>query len=173
MIKDLILQISPLSNKYKQLLLDNCLCDINDNLIEDVLFDVIIYGNIISFYPSGKKKIKGNCLIISNKVLIEGENTKIYYDNEPNSLKFEGSMTEGKYSNQGILYFENGNPMYEGTFENGRRNGVGVSYYESTGTMEYNGAWVNDERHGEGAIWDESETLVYQGEFQFGDMKFD
>ena len=48
MIKDLILQISPLSNKYKQLLLDNCLCDINDNLIEDVLFDVIIYGNIIS-----------------------------------------------------------------------------------------------------------------------------
>lgn len=48
MIKYLILNLSPLSNTYKQLLSDNCLCDINDNLILDVLFDVIIYGNVMS-----------------------------------------------------------------------------------------------------------------------------
>lgn len=153
---------------------NDCFNYFNNGVIKDIIrYDNDVPINITSYYPSGKKKCTGSCLIISNKIIVDGENTKTYYDNEPNSLKYEGSMTEGKYSNQGILYFENGNPMYEGTFENGRRNGVGASFYESTGTMEYNGAWVNDERHGEGAIWDESETLVYQGEFQFGDMKFD
>lgn len=146
----------------------------NNGIIKDIIrYDNDEPINITSYYPSGKKKIKGNCLIISNKVLIEGDNIKIYYDNEPNSLKFEGSMTEGKYSNHGILFYENNNKIYEGNFDNGKRNGIGASYYESTGTLEYNGSWVNDERHGEGAIWDESETLVFQGEFQFGDMKFD
>ena len=48
MIKYLILYLSPLTNNYKQLLFDNCLCDTDDKEIKDVLFDVIIYGNIIS-----------------------------------------------------------------------------------------------------------------------------
>ena len=48
MIKYLILYLSPLTKSYKQLLLDNCLCDTDDIHLKDLLFDVIIYGNVVS-----------------------------------------------------------------------------------------------------------------------------
>jgi len=52
LIKNLVIGISPNSDYYTKLLFENCIND-NDNIkkniiFRDVLFDLILYGNIIS-----------------------------------------------------------------------------------------------------------------------------
>jgi|SaaInlStandDraft_6_1057023.scaffolds.fasta_scaffold03613_4 antitoxin component YwqK of YwqJK toxin-antitoxin module len=123
------------------------------------------------YYSNNKKKYEGKCIIINNEIKYQGIG-KLYYDNNNNSLKYEGTFDKGLYENNGTSYHQNGHKSYEGGFNKGRHHGNGISFYETTGTIEYDGQWVTDERHGEGALWDESGAMVFQGVFQYGDMHF-
>jgi len=123
------------------------------------------------FWKKDFKKYEGGCTESPNGILYHGEG-KLYSDNENNSLQYEGTFLNSNPHGHGILYYQNFHKHYEGTFDKNKFHGHGISFYETTGTIEYDGQWVNGERHGEGGIWDESGTLVYQGEFQYGDMKF-
>lgn len=123
------------------------------------------------FWKKDCKKYEGPCTENSNEILYNGEG-KLYYNNENNSLQYEGTFSNSKMNGHGILYYQNSHKNYEGSFDKNKFHGNGISFYETTGTIEYDGQWVNGERHGEGAIWDEDGTLVYQGEFQYGDMNF-
>ena len=146
-----------------------------NNLDESILSKVIFENNKAIryelFWKKNCKKYEGSCTESFNGILFNSEG-KLYYNNENNSLQYEGTFSNSKMNGHGILYYQNSHKNYEGNFKDDKYHGIGVSFYETTGTVEYDGQWINGERHGEGAIWDESGTLVYQGEFQYGDMKF-
>jgi antitoxin component YwqK of YwqJK toxin-antitoxin module len=123
------------------------------------------------YYTNVNKKYEGKCYVNNNHIKFHGIG-KLYYDNENNSLKYEGNFDKGVYQNSGISYYQNGHKSYDGEYNKDQAHGNGISYYETTGTIEYDGQWNANEKHGEGAIWDEGGTMVFQGEFQYGDMKF-
>ncbi len=143
---------------------------------DDTIHTKINYINdtsdiLYSYYNNGKKKYEGKCILINNQIKYHGIG-KLYYDNDNNSLKYEGNFNKGLYENTGILYHQNGYKNYDGEYNKGKYQGNGISFYETTGTIEYDGQWVADEKHGEGAIWDESGIMVFQGAFQYGDVQF-
>ena len=119
-------------------------------------------------YNTNNQKIYEGNMSSTGKYVDQG---KLYYDNESNSLKYEGNFLNGKYHNNGSLYFPNGNFSYQGDWNHGRRNGQGTSYYESTGTMEYLGDWVNDEKHGNGCLFNESGEQVWSGSFHYNEIQ--
>lgn len=115
-----------------------------------------------------------------SKILYEGDfdkngkftgNGKYYYDNESNSIKYEGEFSDGKFQNTGTLYYSNGNMCYQGNWNAGRRHLNGTSYYESSGTMEYLGDWVNDEKHGHGILFNEGGEQVWDGVFHYNEIQ--
>ena len=105
---------------------------------------------------------------IENKYINNG---KLYYDNNSNSIKYEGVFENNKYNGNGSLYFPNGNFAYQGDWVNGVKHGQGSSYYESTGTMEYIGDWVNDEKHGSGSLFNEYGEQVWSGNFHYNEIQ--
>ena len=119
-------------------------------------------------YNSNNKKIYEGNISATGKYIDQG---KLYYDNESNSIKYDGNFSNGKYHNNGSLYFPNGNFSYQGDWNNGRRNGQGTSYYESTGTMEYLGDWINDEKHGNGCLFNEAGEQVWSGSFHYNEIQ--
>ena len=64
------------------------------------------------------------------------------------------------------IYYPNGKIAYNGKKFFGKRNGKGISYYES-GNIEYEGYWKNNIKKGKGKLFDDSESnfLVYEGDF--------
>lgn len=138
-------------------------------------------GNYIS---EGNSYILTNAKLFNNdkKRIFEGEinkngkyigSGKLYYDNEDNTIKFNGEFNNGNYHGQGTLYYPNGNLSYQGDWHNGRRHGQGTSFYEGTGTMEYLGTWVNEERHGNGTLFSETGEQVFSGNFHYNEIHFE
>lgn len=123
---------------------------------------------LLFFNDSEKKFFEGDV----NHLLKYHGNGTLYYDNENNSIQYQGDFQNHKYHGDGVLYHQNGNKHYEGGFVNGRRHGLGTSHYESTGTIEYTGDWVGDEKHGEGSLFTEAGEIVYNGNFHYNDMSF-
>lgn len=93
--------------------------------------------------------------------------------NLPNGDSYTGDIQNGKYHGQGEYFFKGQNLVYRGTFVEGRQHGQGVLSLASTseaiydGTWElgrknglgnylygleeyYNGEWKNDEKEGNG-----------------------
>ena len=69
-------------------------------------------GKGIQYFPNGKKEFEGT--------FKEGKKNgimKMYYDNEENSLRFEGMYVKGRRKGKGISYYSNGNKEYVGTFD--------------------------------------------------------
>ena len=65
----------------------------------------------------------------SNTHPMNFSNLFIYYDNNSNSIKYEGVFENNKYNGNGSLYFPNGNFAYQGDWVNGVKHGQGSSYY--------------------------------------------
>lgn len=140
---------------------DNSSITKEGNYIDNILKEAIIYN------ANNQKVFEGD--ISSNgKYINQG---KLYYDNESNSLKYEGGFINSKYNGNGNLRFPNGHFCYQGDWVNGRKSGQGSTYYESTGSMEYLGDWLNDEKHGSGTLFNENGEQVWTGSFHYNEIQ--
>ena len=148
-------------------------CQYNENG-DNLIRAKIYYENnnsktmLLFFNDSEKKFYEGDV----NHLLEYHGNGTLYYDNENNSIQYQGNFQNHKYHGDGVLYHQNGHKQYEGGFVNEKRQGLGTSHYESTGTIEYTGDWVGDEKHGEGSLFTEAGEIVYNGTFHYDDMSF-
>ena len=78
---------------------------------------------------------------------------------------YEGSFDVfGKYHKKGILFFENGNFYYKGSFHHGKFHGYG-NVYTIDGTLLYQGRWRYGKKNGFG-MGNFSDSLCYMGEWK-------
>jgi hypothetical protein len=84
-------------------------------------------------------------------------------------LTYDGDWKLGLMEGSGIEYGKSGQPVYEGEFAQGKRNGYGVEFDDASGDRIYAGEWLNGKRHGEGKLYDPStEDLAFIGRFAEG-----
>ena len=81
-----------------------------------------------------------------------------------NKESYEGEFEEGKINGIGIYTFKNGD-IYEGQFKNGKMNGKGVFKWKSG--EEYYGEYVNGIKEGNG-IYKYLNGKIYDGQFRKG-----
>ncbi len=63
---------------------------------------------------------------------------------------YVGEWSKGKYHGRGTYTLPNSTQVaYSGEFRNGKRHGEGTY---TSGTLQYSGAWVDDHKHGQGAM---------------------
>lgn len=126
-------------------------------------------------YDNNKAEYIKSYHVDSNRILYEGEcsstkkyhgDGKLYYNNENNTIKYEGKFAWGSMCGSGTLKDENNVTIYTGSFENSKKNGEGTSFYQN-GQIEYIGQWVNGEKHGQGTLYDEDGQIVYEGIFNY------
>jgi antitoxin component YwqK of YwqJK toxin-antitoxin module len=140
--------------------------EVDNSIIKEGIYDNDILKDAI-VNINGKILYKGD-INISNEYVNNG---KLYYDNESNSIKYDGSFAVNKYNGIGSLYYPNGYFTYQGDWADGVRHGQGTSYYESTGTIEYIGEWVNNEKHGSGSLFNENGEQVWNGNFHYNEIQ--
>jgi antitoxin component YwqK of YwqJK toxin-antitoxin module len=146
-----------------------CQYDENNLIRTKINYENNIPKNMLMFFNDSMKKFyEGD---VNPRLKYNGNGT-LYYNNDSNSISYQGSFVNHKFHGDGVLYYQNGYRQYEGGFQNNRRQGLGTSYYESTGTIEYTGDWVADEKHGEGSLFTEAGEIVYNGNFHYDDMSF-
>ena len=85
----------------------------------------------------------------------------IYYSN--GNIMYEGDFINGKFEGNGKCIFKNGQ-YYIGQWKNGLRNGKGILYYKS-GNIMYEGDFANDSAEGNGIC------MLEDGEYYIGKMK--
>ena len=106
-------------------------------------------GEGILYYESGKKKYEGYWR--NGKKNCKKNWGREYYDNEKNTLKYEGNFDNDEYYNKGTFYYETGEPNYKGEWSNGKRNGEGIEYFNITNKKQFVGKfrsgkyWTGDE----------------------------
>ena len=94
---------------------------------------------------------------------MNGEGKYVY----ENGYYYIGNWNNGVKDGKGILYYKNGNILYEGHFHNGKFEGKGKFYLENGGY--YEGEFKNNLMHGKGKIYDKNGDISYDGEFSFGE----
>ena len=110
-----------------------------------------------------------------------------YYPSE--QLQYKGFIKDNQYNGRGLVYAENGHPLYEGEFVNGAKKGFGVSYdedglityrgdfdenmysglgreYYSNYKTMFNGYWKNDKWEGFGTYYSEDSKIIYRGYYK-------
>lgn len=70
-----------------------------------------------------------------------------------------------------IKEYHSGNLAYVGETKDGVYDGKGVKYNYQTGQVMYEGNFKNGTYDGKGTLYDENGDVVYEGEFQAGDIK--
>jgi hypothetical protein len=58
-----------------------------------------------------------------------------FFDEAPDRVQIEGSMTDGTWDGEMVVYHPNGRVRYMGTFEGGERCGPWVENADSTATL--------------------------------------
>lgn len=116
---------------------------------------------------------------INNPYEFEHEQVEIYYQGTKN-IYYKGERHQGYRSpnGNGIIYWQNGNKRYEGTFILGTLK-QGKAYFEN-GSLQYEGemcradklgkpsGFSNQVPHGVGKLYDEEGKLIYSGRFVEG-----
>ena len=78
---------------------------------------------------------------------------------------YEGQWEDGKRNGQGVIYYdENKSSKYAGGWSKGRRSGKGILIYE-TGNV-YEGEWSNDQKNGQGKMVWNTLNQVYEGSWK-------
>ena len=77
---------------------------------------------------------------------------------------YEGEFNQGKINGIGIFYYKNGD-IYEGQFKNGKMNGKGLFKWKSG--EEYYGDYINGIKEGKG-IYKYLNGKIYEGQFWNG-----
>ena len=138
------------------------------NLTEKVKLEIIKYNktfqNIIDISII-------NYRIFSRKYIIYNSDGKgneySGYEDEDNSLIFEGEYKNGKRNGKGKEYSWNKVIIYEGEYKNGKRNGKGKEY-DDEGNIKFQGEYKNGERNGYGKEYYEG-NLEFEGEYLNGE----
>ena len=81
----------------------------------------------------------------------------LYYSN--GNILYEGDFINGKPEGNGKFIYENGN-YYIGQFKNCLRNGKGILFY-SNGNIKYDDDWINGKKEGNGKyIYEDGEYYI-------------
>ena len=113
------------------------------------------------YYPSGQ--LMAECLTFDAGQL---NGTGVLY-HENGQKKYEGSFAQDAYAGQGTLYDETGERTYYGGFEAGLQSGTGTEYYAG-GRKKYEGGFVQGLYDGAGTLYNYDGTVLYTGGFAQG-----
>ena len=130
------------------------------NFYGDWKEDNMYYG--ILYYPHNNRTKYIGYFNKDNRYQSEG---KYFYNNENNTILYEGYHENGFPNYNGTFYYENGKKKYEGSLKNGDFHGKGLEYYEN-GQLEYNGTFENGDKSGKGIFFFRNSTIRYIGEFK-------
>ena len=111
-------------------------------------------------YPDGTPK---RVCIYKGK----GENREMirettYYENK--QMQMDGEYNDGKRNGLWVSWYMNGNKWSEGAFKNGKSEGRRVTYFEN-GKVRYERAYKNDQRIGKWRFYDETGKLLAEQDF--------
>ncbi|NLK38421.1 MAG: hypothetical protein GX299_10140 [Epulopiscium sp.] len=83
-------------------------------------------------------------------------------------VRYKGEFKDNLYDGEGVLYYENGNIQFSGTFEQGSYK-KGTEYY-ANGVRKYSGEYIDGMYNGIATLYDSSKEnkLLYSGEFRSG-----
>lgn len=101
-------------------------------------------------YPNGKEKVVVFYSDDKEHVKLKEE---VYYAD--GKLQSEGSFQNGKRNGLWRVWYQNGNLWSEGEFLEGKAEGFRKVYYEN-GRMRYSGQYKNDVKTGEWTFYDEN-----------------
>ena len=94
-------------------------------------------------------------------------NARILSDGEV--LRYQGEVSSGLCTGDGLLYNTEGILVYEGAFQKNKYEGEGRAYYEDTGNLKYDGAFHENLYEGEGILYyPDGMTKRYEGSFVAG-----
>ena len=123
--------------------------------------DIIFSGH----YLNGKRNGNGIEYKIPNE-----KGKYHYYSSRDDELKkiFEGEYINGQRK-KGKEYNYEGNLIYEGEYQNNKKNGKGKFYHDcDSKKIKYEGEILNGKEHGKGIEYDIYEQQTYEGEFLNG-----
>lgn len=151
----------------------NIICKKLNKYILNKQLKLSIY-NFRNFYKTNTICKKLNKYILNNQLKLSIYNFKNSYKNKNfdgilynnNKVKYIGSYILDNntyiYEGEGILFDDNDNVVYEGSFKNNKYNGYG-KYYENE-ILKYEGNFYNNMFHGDGKYYYEK-GIVYKGTF--------
>ena len=175
--KLIYLECEILTNTYKCVIYKNTIDDLTNNVISKTyIYELknknnnqipILYyeGEINSLYqPNGigciymtnQQKLSGhfeNGTIISGTLSMNDIYNNLY-------ISYNGSFKFLIPDGEGIFYNSSNIKLYEGQIQNNKRNGHGISYWESTSNINWNGMWKNNMKHGKGILFDDNGTKI-------------
>ena len=105
-----------------------------------------------------------NELVSSELVFVVLERSKC-----KGSVKYKGSVKEGKPHGKGILYNENGKKIYESEYSEGIAHGKGIRFDEN-GKKSYEGDYSEGRPHGKGILYYDNGKKAYEGDFSQGKL---
>ena len=111
-------------------------------------------------YPDGTPK---RVCIYKGK----GENREMirettFYENK--QMQMDGTYKDGKRNGLWVSWYMNGKKWSEGEFKYGRSDGRRVTYFEN-GKVRYEGLYKNDQRVGKWRFYDEKGKLLAEQDF--------
>lgn len=119
-------------------------------------------GNGKMYSPTGKLAYSGGF----KDSLYDGDGEKY---NELGHLTVAGQFQKGLPNGDCTEYYSNGSIRYKGAFKNGFYDGEGTGFYDNeANTPKYSGFYKAGKYDGVGKLFNESNELIYEGEFAAG-----
>jgi len=118
----------------------------------------------------GPKLFEGN--FINGKLNGKGTQLDVLIGTFNFTKDYKGNFQNGVYHGKGTLQIFEVNEAivtYEGMFKEGKRDGYGIESVPSKG--RYEGYWKNDKEHGKAKIFDANNNLLFDCEYENGEIK--
>lgn len=151
----------------------------------DILTKYIYIKSIVSFNKSlllyhgelnSLNEPHGNGFMYENNILKfsgyfeKGTIKKGLLMNNNNDILYDGTFKFNIPDGEGIMYVD-GNKVYEGMITNNKKNGEGISYW-SNGQINWQGGWLNNQKHGKGRLYDDTGRLICLCTHEFDQLIF-
>ena len=136
-----------------------------------------LINNKLSLYYEGdldKQNKPTNYGIMYNNGLIKYKGTfkngritngSLYSTTTPQYIMYEGIFVINTPNVSGTYYNERNIKIYEGMVSSNKYNGIGISYWETTGLKNWEGEWRYGIKHGDGYLYDENGGLICHCKF--------
>ena len=122
-------------------------------------------GNI---YENGKLKYSGT---FENGQLINGMQFSLDSSGSSESyMYYVGTFKNNIPHGEGSYFNKDGIKIYEGELNDGKYHGNGISYWENTGVINWNGRWRNHQKHGKGKLYDDNGIIICNCTFEHDQM---